>query len=65
MELKRLTQLAVPIGIVMIIVMLVVPLPAVVLDLLIALNITAALLILLSMFVTGRSTSPPSPGRCC
>jgi flagellar biosynthesis protein FlhA len=49
---KRLTQLAVPVGIVMIIVMLVVPLPAVVLDLLIALNITGALLVLLvAMFV--------------
>ena len=49
---KRLTQLGVPIGIVFIIVMLVVPLPAVVLDLLIALNITGALLILLTaMFV--------------
>ncbi|WP_232680785.1 flagellar biosynthesis protein FlhA [Nocardioides sp. R-C-SC26] len=49
---KRLTQLAVPLGIVMIIVMLVIPLPAVVLDLLIAANITGALLILLTaMFV--------------
>lgn len=52
MPLKRLSGLAVPIGIVMIVVMLVVPLPAVVLDLLIALNITIALLILLTaMFV--------------
>ena len=42
--------------------MLVVPLPAIMLDLLIALNITGALLILLTaMFVTGPSTSPPSP----
>jgi len=49
---KRLTQLAVPVGIVFIIVMLVVPLPAMVLDLLIALNITGALLVLLvAMFV--------------
>ena len=49
---KGLTQLAVPVGIVFIVVMLVVPLPAMVLDLLIALNITAALLILLTaMFV--------------
>ena len=39
---KRLTQLGVPVGIVLIVVMLVVPLPAVVLDLLIALNITGA-----------------------
>lgn len=52
MPLKRLTQLAVPVGIVMIVVMLVVPLPAVLLDLLIAVNITGALLILLTtMFV--------------
>lgn len=52
MPLKRLSQLAVPVGIVMIIVMLVVPLPAVVLDLLIAFNITGALLVLLvAMFV--------------
>ena len=49
---KRLTQLGVPVGIVFIVVMLVVPLPAIVLDLLIALNITGALLILLTaMFV--------------
>ncbi|MDN4173542.1 flagellar biosynthesis protein FlhA [Nocardioides sp. SOB77] len=52
MSLKRLTQLGVPLGIVLIVVMLVIPLPAVVLDLLIALNITGALLILLTaMFV--------------
>jgi flagellar biosynthesis protein FlhA len=50
--LKRLSQLAVPVGIVMIVVMLVVPLPAMLLDLLIALNITAALLVLMvAMFV--------------
>jgi flagellar biosynthesis protein FlhA len=50
--LKRLSQLAVPIGIVMIVVMLVVPLPAMLLDLLIALNITVALLVLMTaMFV--------------
>ena len=49
---KSLTKLGVPIGIVMIVVMLVVPLPAVLLDLLIAINITAGLLILLTaMFV--------------
>jgi flagellar biosynthesis protein FlhA len=49
---KRLTQLGVPVGIVLIVVMLVVPLPAIVLDLLIALNITGALLILMvAMFV--------------
>ncbi len=51
---KRLTQLAVPVGIVFIVVMLVVPLPTVVLDLLIALNITGALLVLMvAMFVRG------------
>jgi flagellar biosynthesis protein FlhA len=49
---KRLTQLGVPLGVVSIVVMLVVPLPAVLLDLLIAANITGALLILLTaMFV--------------
>src|SRR5689334_17414531 len=49
---KRLMQLGVPVGIVFIVVMLVVPLPAIVLDLLIALNITGALLILLTaMFI--------------
>ncbi|GAA1874065.1 flagellar biosynthesis protein FlhA [Lapillicoccus jejuensis] len=49
---NRLTQLAVPVGIVGVIIMLVVPLPAVVLDLLIATNITVALLVLLTtMFV--------------
>ncbi|QIG42450.1 FHIPEP family type III secretion protein [Nocardioides anomalus] len=52
MSLKRLTQLGVPIGIVAIVVMLVIPLPTVVLDVLIAANITGALLILLvAMFV--------------
>src|SRR5690242_16472601 len=52
MSLKRLTQLGVPIGIVAIVVMLVIPLPSVVLDVLIAANITGALLILLvAMFV--------------
>ena len=50
---KRLTQLAVPVGIVAIVVMLVIPLPSPVLDMLIAANITGALLILLvAMFVT-------------
>jgi flagellar biosynthesis protein FlhA len=49
---KRVTQLGVPVGIVFIVVMLVVPLPAILLDLLIAINITGALLILLtSMFI--------------
>src|SRR3954470_14171555 len=53
MSVKRLTQLAVPLGIVAIVVMLVIPLPPVVLDLLIAANITGALLILLTaMFVS-------------
>jgi flagellar biosynthesis protein FlhA len=49
---KRMTQLGVPVGVVLIVVMLVVPLPAVLLDLLLAANITVSLLILLtSMFV--------------
>src|SRR3954447_8626869 len=52
MSLKRLTQLGVPVGIVAIVVMLVIPLPSVILDVLIAANITGALLILLvAMFV--------------
>src|SRR3954454_1700800 len=52
MSLKRVTQLGVPIGIVAIVVMLVIPLPTIVLDVLIATNITGALLILLvAMFV--------------
>ena len=49
---RRLSQFFVPIGVIAIIVMMVVPLPSVLLDFLIALNITGALLILLiSMFV--------------
>lgn len=49
---RVMTQIGVPVGIVAIVVMLVVPLPPVVLDMLIAFNITAALLILLTaMFV--------------
>ncbi len=53
MKSKQWTQLAVPIGIVLIIVMLVVPLPAMALDLLIATNISLGLLVLLTgMFVT-------------
>ena len=49
---KRFAQYAVPVGIVMIILMMVVPLPAYVLDLLIAGNITLALVIVLvSMYV--------------
>ncbi len=51
---KRLTQLGVPVGIVFIVVMLVVPLPAVVLDMFIALNITGALLVLLTAMFIGR-----------
>ena len=51
--LKTLTKLGVPIGIVLIVVMLVVPLPSTVLDVLIACNVSGALLILLvSMFVS-------------
>jgi flagellar biosynthesis protein FlhA len=49
---KRLSQYVVPIGVVMIIVMMVVPLPTFLLDMLLAVNITAALLIVLvSMYV--------------
>ena len=52
MPMKRLTQLSVPAGIVLIIVMLVVPMPAMALDLLIAFDITTALLVLLvALFV--------------
>ncbi|WP_344169157.1 flagellar biosynthesis protein FlhA [Pilimelia columellifera] len=52
MDTKRLSQYVVPVGVIMIIVMMVVPLPSFLLDILIALNITGALLILLvSMFV--------------
>ncbi|GAB1643325.1 flagellar biosynthesis protein FlhA [Krasilnikovia sp. MM14-A1259] len=52
MKNKNLSRFAVPVGVIGIIVMMVVPLPTFLLDLLIALNITAALLILLvSMFV--------------
>lgn len=54
MPLKRLSQLGVPVGIVMIVVMLVVPLPAIVLDLLIALNITGALLVLMTAMFVAR-----------
>ena len=49
---NRLGQVGVPLGVVAIVVMMVVPLPTVLLDLLIAVNITGSLLILLmSMFV--------------
>jgi flagellar biosynthesis protein FlhA len=49
---NRLSQLAVPIGVVAIVVMLVVPMPAALLDLLIAFNITGAVLVVLvSMYV--------------
>jgi flagellar biosynthesis protein FlhA len=44
---QKLTKAAVPIGVVAIVLMLVVPLPAAVLDLLLGLNVTASLLILL------------------
>ncbi|WP_343996839.1 flagellar biosynthesis protein FlhA [Nocardioides dubius] len=54
MPMKRVTQLAGPVGIVFIVVMLVVPLPAVVLDMLIAFNITAALLVLLTAIFIHR-----------
>ena len=49
---KRLSQLAVPVGVVAIILMMVVPVPTALLDFLIAINITGALLIVLvSMYV--------------
>jgi flagellar biosynthesis protein FlhA len=49
---NRLAQFGIPIGVVAIVIMLVVPLPAVLLDMLLAINITAALLILMTaMFV--------------
>jgi flagellar biosynthesis protein FlhA len=49
---SRLSQFAVPIGVVLIIMMMVVPVPAAILDFLIAMNITAALVIVLvSMYV--------------
>ncbi|GAB1694705.1 flagellar biosynthesis protein FlhA [Krasilnikovia sp. M28-CT-15] len=52
MKNRNLSRFAVPVGVIGIIVMMVVPLPTFLLDLLIALNITGALLILLvSMFV--------------
>ncbi|MEU4213877.1 flagellar biosynthesis protein FlhA [Actinoplanes sp. NPDC026623] len=52
MKNRNLSKLAVPIGVIGIIVMMVVPLPTFLLDMLIALNITGALLILLiAMFV--------------
>ncbi|MGN6608926.1 MAG: flagellar biosynthesis protein FlhA [Jatrophihabitans sp.] len=48
----RFSQLAVPVGVVAIVVMFVVPMPSMVLDLLIALNITGAVLVVLvSMYV--------------
>jgi flagellar biosynthesis protein FlhA len=51
---KRLSQLVVPVGVIMIIVMMVVPLPTFLLDLLIAANITGALLIVLVAMYVGR-----------
>jgi flagellar biosynthesis protein FlhA len=49
---RRTSQIIIPVGVISIIVMMVVPLPSLLLDLLLATNITAALLILLvSMFV--------------
>ena len=52
MKNRNVSRLAVPVGVIGIIIMMVVPLPTFLLDLLIALNITGALLILLtSMFV--------------
>src|SRR3954467_12634823 len=52
---SRLSKAAVPIGVVAIVLMLVVPLPAAVLDLLIGLNITSSLLVLLVAMQIRRS----------
>jgi len=52
---KSLAKLGVPIGIVLIVVMLVVPLPAALLDMLIAANITGALLVLLTAMFINRA----------
>jgi flagellar biosynthesis protein FlhA len=52
---KSLAKLGVPIGIVFIVVMLVVPLPAALLDVLIAANITCALLVLLTAIFINRA----------
>ncbi|TIC78645.1 flagellar biosynthesis protein FlhA [Nocardioides sp. GY 10127] len=52
--LQNASKLGVPIGIVLIVVMLVVPLPSPVLDMLIALNITGALLVLLTAMFVNR-----------
>ncbi len=62
---KGLGKLAVPIGVVGIVLMLVVPLPAAVLDLLLGLNITASLLILLVPCRSGSRWTSPSSRRCC
>ncbi len=59
------TTAAVPVGVVAIVLMLVVPMPAVMLDMLIGVNIAASLLILLvAMRSSGRWTSPSSPPSC-
>ena len=52
---KSYAKVGVPVGIVLIVVMLVVPLPATVLDLLIAANITGALLVLLTTMFVNRA----------
>ncbi len=53
MDRKRLKQLGVPVGVVLIVVMLVVPMPAGVLDLLLAANLTTSILVLMvAMFVS-------------
>ncbi len=50
---SRFAQIGIPVGVVLVVVMMVVPLPAVLLDLLIAINLAGAIIILLtSMFVT-------------
>ncbi|CAA9427700.1 MAG: Flagellar biosynthesis protein FlhA [uncultured Quadrisphaera sp.] len=54
MGLRRLSQLAVPVGVVGVILLLVVPVPAVLLDFLIAINIVSGLLILMTAMYVRR-----------
>ena len=66
MKPNRIGQIAIPAAIVGIVVMMVVPLPTSLLDLLLVMNITGALLVLLVSHVghPRRSTSRSSR-RCC
>ncbi len=54
MKNRSISQLAVPVGVVGIVLLLVVPLPAALLDVLIAINITASLVILLTAMYVKR-----------